>query len=602
MLSCKILDRAYISLTILSLSFITGILAIISNTSLSSGYELSIFDAYPWYIWAFFCISLYLGIAILLMHSFCGVRSRIFLLGIFIALLSNALFLSLPWFRGYGFYPNGDALTHLGMMKDIIDTGHMGKENFYPIVHILGVTILYIASLSGSTLINFLFVSWTMLYITNIYLLSTSVSASKEQALLITALACPLIFSYMHTVIHPSMLAIFLLPLILHLINKSNSTYINVNRGVFAALILILAFVIVFAHPVSCMYAIALLFMIPAVKIFSLKFYNGIRVPELTFYRTSTAMAAAFFGWYLSYPLIRNCIKTVYQFLTIGHEISKSLFEDQMSILSTANLSVVQFLQILGYKFGVLILYLMLSASALLLVLKKIIKGEEINFMELLYSAFIIVGLIFSIYTLVGFTGEYEVLRVFRFFIVIAPVQIGLIIYPYIAENSFKIENYRLLVATILLIAVVFSYNNTYGNQKVVEFNWQVSKMEMAGADWFINHHDNTIATAQIGVDISRLRDLILGTDQPYKILLWREVVPSHFGYNTNASICDILKNSYLLIGKRGLVSVNILPLNIRGKAHQYGDDDMYKLNLDDKINFIYNTGDFKIWKINSSA
>ena len=50
------------------------------------------------------------------------------------------------------------------------------------------------------------------MYLLNTYLLGTVVANRRGQALLITAFACPLVFSFFHTLIHPSLLSLFIIP------------------------------------------------------------------------------------------------------------------------------------------------------------------------------------------------------------------------------------------------------------------------------------------------------------------------------------------------------------------------------------------------------
>ncbi|KAF5431156.1 putative membrane protein [Candidatus Methanophagaceae archaeon] len=120
-------DRITKILAIIAFIFIISVLAIIAKTPPVSGYELSIYDAYPWPFWMFICISISCGIIILIHQAVSEQeqKSNWWLIGLCIVILSNAIFLGLPFFRGYYIYPTGDALSHLGWMKDIITTGHI---------------------------------------------------------------------------------------------------------------------------------------------------------------------------------------------------------------------------------------------------------------------------------------------------------------------------------------------------------------------------------------------------------------------------------------------------------------------------------------------
>lgn len=83
--------------SVIAFIFITFALIIIARTPPASGYELSIYYAYPWYFWYFFCISIICGILILIHQAFTEQESNWWLIGLCIVIFSNTIFLGLPF-------------------------------------------------------------------------------------------------------------------------------------------------------------------------------------------------------------------------------------------------------------------------------------------------------------------------------------------------------------------------------------------------------------------------------------------------------------------------------------------------------------------------
>ena len=611
-------DRIIKTVAIIAFIFIILALTIIAKTPPASGYELSIYDAYPWYFWVFICINITCGILILMHQAFAEQKSNWWLIGLCIVIFSNALFLGLPSFRGYAIYPMGDALSHLGWMKDIVTMGHIGKSNFYPIIHLLGVSLLEITGLSRGAVTNLLFVFWSIMYLLNIYLLSTVVANRRGQVLLITVFACPLVFSHFHTLIHPSILSLFMIPLMLYFYHRREKlTSGQIENTI---ILILLAFAITYTHPVTCLFAIALFL----VFILSRILYRQIaKRKQFALSRTMSIggnynipliMFIVFFMWYFSYAAIQGTFRRVHEFLVYGSEVS--LFVDQTSQLAMAELSTSQTIELFIYRYGAISLYLLISVIAVIIVLKwSLSKKAELEPMDFTYGTQFIVALLVSAFSLFALTGEFDPVRISRFFLVMTPIISGLVIYRFIDnidKTSQKVINTNRLkhrrevaisLTTVLILAVVIlSIFNVYGSPRVVRGNWQVSEMVIAGTEWFSNCHDIDVVTATAGVGVTRFEDLTFGRAYPYtdRVKLDREAIPSHFGYDGNISVAETFdfENRYLLTCEAGRVAIKAIPESARPKAHQYTEEDFAKLTADPAVAQIYANGEFEVWRV----
>ena len=141
--------------TLLGFAFILISLYNVVFSNGAESYEISIYAKYAWYFWWLIILAIFTGQILLIINSLSPEREGLsWLTGFLLILLSNAILLLLPFVRGYAFDSEGDQHTHIGYMRDILRDGSIGK-NFYPLDHIIGVTIHL---LTGITLENITFV------------------------------------------------------------------------------------------------------------------------------------------------------------------------------------------------------------------------------------------------------------------------------------------------------------------------------------------------------------------------------------------------------------------------------------------------------------
>lgn len=586
-------------LAILGLIFIIMALIIIIITPLATGYELSIYDAYPWYFWSFIFIGAISGIFILIIER----KSNWWLLGVCIIILYNIIVLVLPFLRGYYIYQSGDALTHLGSMKDIIATGQIGRNNYYPTTHILGVSILEIIGLNMNTnmgtIVTLLFIIFCLVYLSNYYLLAREITNSQENVPLIMIFVIPTMFSYV-TDIPPSLFSTFMIPLLLYIYHRINRQ-IRLHKSALGEklLIIVLAFMIIFSHPVTTIFVIGILLIFIISNFISRKWTKWSNMPTVTNYYPSIIMFITFFIWYFSYTDILFSVAKVFNFL-LRNNSEEPLFSQQTNLLARAQLSTPQLVELFTYKYGAIFLYIFMSIIAIIIIFKMI----NLDNLILSYTSQFITAISFSAFSLFGFTGEYNPIRIARFFLVLSPIIIGLTFCRFIDEdsrkNSFKRKITIILIIFVILTVTLLSMLGMYGSPRIAEPNEETTKMDVIGIEWFISHQNQNITTTTIGINIRRFEDLIFGSEYNNRMPWDFSSIASHFGYDKNSSIAKTLsfKDRYLLITKADTLRVKIIPENIRYKAHQYTDKDFVILNGDATINQIYTNGELTIWKI----
>ena len=187
------IDRFFKIFLIMGFLFIFIILIILLGVGSASSYEFSIYDAYPWYFWAVLLSAVLCGQVAILGSAVIESKKNYWLFGLFAILVSNALLLFMPIIRGYYIYGDGDALTHIGYMKDILRTSSIGG-NHYPIDHILGVIIHLFSGLSLPAITLLIPPFFSFFFILSMYFVGKIIFQNKFELLILVLLATMLTF------------------------------------------------------------------------------------------------------------------------------------------------------------------------------------------------------------------------------------------------------------------------------------------------------------------------------------------------------------------------------------------------------------------------
>ena len=632
--------RTYKILAIAGFSCIASVLCIIAATPSATDYEVSIYSAYPAISWILFIAAIACGIVILIRQAFAQERSNWWLVGLCIVIFSNAVFLGLPLFRGYAFYPAGDALTHMGYMKDIVVTGHLGEQNFYPIVHILGVDLLTITGLSKATITNLLSVFFSILYLLNMYLLATKVSTRWGQVLLITAFACPLIFSSFHGRIHPSMFSLFLLPLLLYFYHGAITSPTHKIRNI--ALLVLLALLITFFHPVTALLTIIVLLVLafafylyrklaPATDagLFLKTSKDGIKIAIIT----SVIMLLCFFSWNIVAFHMQGSFAKVYNWLVYEitgtlpdpppGEISpeeppmrSSLYESRLQKLSQAEIGFAQTMTLFIYKYGAIFFYLLVAAILSIMVLRKSLlrkfRRKIFQPMEFAYSILFLVAVLISVYMLFAYAIEYNEIRIARLPLFAGTILCGLVTYNLLAGDSVKPGRIkasprklgcRVATGVIIIAVAALSLGSVYWSPTIYRPNPQVTCAEITGSQWFEKaKKSDIILLANSPSRINRLRHYNFGMESSPipEAEIDAERLPSHFGYDEYEQIAEAsgFQDRYMIIMERDKLIPLAYPEDIRAKMSQYTQEDFARLGSDAAVLKIYDNSGFELWRI----
>src|SRR6056297_1370604 len=83
-------------------------------------YEISIYDAYPWYFWAIAGVGLLLGNVVIVRSA--AEETADWMYGLLLVVTVVGVLVFLPYFRGYAVFGRADVLSHVGYIRDIQET------------------------------------------------------------------------------------------------------------------------------------------------------------------------------------------------------------------------------------------------------------------------------------------------------------------------------------------------------------------------------------------------------------------------------------------------------------------------------------------------
>jgi hypothetical protein len=598
------IDKLLATISFVFIAFASGIIAF---TAPATGYELSIYDAYPLYFWFFLIGSIACGVLILVHQAFSEQRSQWWLAGFLAIIFCNMVIVSLPLFRGYAVYGRADTLSHLGVMKDILLTGHV--DNYYPLVHNLGAIISNVTGLAQGGVLYVLLPVFSVIFVLNVYLLATAIASQRGQVLLIVAFASPLIFSYYHVHIHPFVISMYMVLLLLYFFHQRGKLLAHKVENMIA--LLLVAFFITFAHPHIAFMVIKMMLVFGLSKVILrllLKYKKAISLEPAKisrYFSMAGIMFAIFWIWYMSFPGFERNFTMVLDWMLYGKGTIAAT--EIVMALEAKGLSLFQTIYLFIIKYGAIFIYFLTSLAAVVLILwQTIFKRHKLSVMNLTYALQLIAALSVATFSLFAHTALMQFpVRIASFPLLLSVVISGLLIYN-ISRNGFSERDHEKgsasvrsvfigVTALIIITSSTISIFNVYMSPITFEVNVQVTKMEITGMSWFIHHRDHNIllaTSARFGV--LRFEHLIGGVAQSGEKRIKKDPVPIPFQCedHLHKSIGESFDSPgrYMIITKLDRVT----PMAYTENARRH----IAELRSDSTAAQIYSNGEFEVWRI----
>lgn len=580
---------------LISFTFILVSLIILIETLSTQVYEISIYEIIPWYFWVIITIPLILPFIIIIQKKF-PINNYTYL-AIFCSLFSLFIVLSLPIFRGYTIYGAGDTLSHLGMIKDIIYTGHVGFKNPYPITHILVFNLASILSISIETIALFLCQLFVLIYIISLFLLMKSLNYNQRVSLLVLLLSIvPVMGSWLTTeYIMPSTEAFSFIPLTLFVFIKSRTSNNNVAYSVLLVMLLLL---FPFFHPEATIFllisliVLAFILKINKVKSNSIFHKENVSMPILL-------LIVGFLAWFSSTYIFGWTIQSIYDAFILNLSPTTPPIESAMSGFS---ISPFDEIKVIIIEYGAAILYLLVGLIFSLITFKKYLS-KKANFNEIFLSLLFVVFVFLSVIFLTeGTTIGFHIYRQLKYPIMIATMILGVYLFELNIKHHNKVKN--TLIYVLIFIIPMLTLISIYPSPVVHTINYQVTESDILGMNFFFSYRNSSIETLEIGQRSyqTRFKDYIYGYEQLEPNIqsgYTNEInPPAHFGYDTNLYLSNSYNESQYLLIYPPYEYFYPRMYSKYPNLWRYTPNDFKKLNNDPSVSKLYDNGEFKLLSI----
>ena len=585
------------------------------KSSYAQGYEISIYDGYPHLFWISMMGLLFFGIVMLILCS-SSEQKYISVIGLIIIFAYYTILISLRTVRGYPFADPQDLNLQSSQLYDIINSGHVGSTNFYPVLNIFSESLRMISGLSQTWTADVTTIATIVAFLLSMYLLASIVFRHRITSAVCLGFAAIPIFGYGYYY-HPSIASALLVPLILFLLHQSIFTPSPKKRS-YLVLLTLVALCEPLYHPMTCLMIIIALLLFVFYRLICSGFRkeNGFMLSVSKFYlsleiKIGLMLALVVLIWSLGFYHIQQNIQIIYA--TVFENDGMSVYALTADLMNEAGLTIPQLVRLYINTYGAFTLYL-LPTVILLLIL--VLNG---NFRRYLVKNYLIGQYLFVFTMLVGFSAimfftqiaEANLIRIFRVPIILSALLGGfvstiIITYFYKMCSSKVKKGVVLCCAVIYLIALVcLSTLCFYPSPWISQPNYQVTQMELSATGWLF---DNTLrGSTSGGYDIratyvpayhiqkrffsqSEYGDKTMMTDKNY--------IPTHFGYDRQSTLYDALygQRTLILTGKKDLVFRDAFPENVRMKFKRiYDIEDFNRLGQDPTVNCVYRSGECSI-------
>jgi len=585
---------------------------IIMRTPAATGYEISIYEAYPIYFWMLIISSIFIGELVLLRYALNYNGSNLWVGGALLIVISNIILLFQPIIRGYAIYGRGDVLTHIGYIKDMLVSGTIGS-NPYPLDHIFFISLNLTSLFNLSDLVILIPVIFSMFFMLSMFLLARTVFESNEKVIFVLIFASLLLFGNTNSLFSPYTQSLMLFPFVLYLFFKSRGSN---HKVAFSIMLILLVSFVTFFHPLSAIILILIFLLIEFLRITHqwLTRKSQWLTEKLSFSKSKFASSQniiliaiiIFFSWgTYAYLLLKN-VDRMFASLFGEYPLTSQL-QSYSELLIYGQPTFITFVKTVLLTYGQYILLIAISMFAILYIL-KLRKSERLHFYHIFSSAGFLFFLLASFVTFVslhvfGFTRM-------LFIAILFSILLTSFILDYLKKtynNASSYKKFKIGILCVLILSItIFSTLNLYQSPFTRVANQQVSKSELGGMETFLNYRNSSFSTLELGISNYRFFEAIYGKEAPkinvfYKKRVRSVGVPDHLGYNNNSFFGSAYKsNVYIVLSTLGENSYQELyhEKEFVGKW-RFSPDDFIKLNNDPSVNLIYQSGDLEIFFTN---
>lgn len=575
---------------------------IITLLNPSRGYELSIYDAAPSIIWYGIILSSLCGIIIVVFEVYTEHynRSSSWIYGFFIILISRITLLCLPYNRGYvAWY--GDHLTHIGSVRDILTSGFISPDNYYPITHILLSEVALVTNLSIEFSTKYSTTLISVFFVVSIYLVGKYLLLDKGVTLLTLAATGCVILSHYDVYLMPNGWSILFFPFALSLILKATEREVKIAYRILTVVVLLLY---PFFHTLSALMLAIILLLLVVIHAILDKFpYLSNKIREHFVLPDSApplsilcALVITWVAWTLSFKRFYPNIRTLYNsiFLDIDGNVLGSMGDK----ISKMNLDIADVIFLAINQEGAAIIFIILFIFGSYLAYNKYRKEQKFQKIVVFIGVTFSFGLLYATYlfNVLPGLGSIAGSRILEFCILMTPIFAG-IVYMHILSKKETV--FALLCIGMMMIPVVLSIFGAFPSPYVHMPTPDITTMDMHGAEWSFTVDKRGISYIETISNPLRFSDAILGRDQRAHRFQanFIDQIPDHFNYPMSLYFGEnYLSDRYLILQKYD----RILYSTVFKAIGRFTEFDFIRLKSDPSVQYLYSNGECEVYYVNA--
>lgn len=565
-------------------------LVIILNTPTASGYEISIIETFPSFLWVFIGITLTISLFTLLNNDM-DLNTR--KISFIFLILTNIIILCLPLIRGYFFYGRSDCMGHLANINQILSSGNFSINNFYPISHIFGSIFVQLTGFDPKFVVMISPTIFFMVFMAGIYLLSNLIIQKINRVLFIFAFAGILLYSYFGAMFIPNSLSFYLLPFILYaFIISLNIKHYNIS---FSIILVIFLFLLAFFHPLNSINLI-IIFIVAIFSILSINYKNKFseHLPFLKFdisrvVNVLLILLVTFTVWFTSYSIFQRSFRRVYN--SLMYDLGTTPLETYQSSIFSTTMTTFQLLKEVFLSYGHEIIFIIITFCAVLLIIKnrkKFLDNSNLRFLRIFMPLNFFIFLFVTALILSGSFGLNNPQRELIYALFFSVLINGFVLYNWVYKNESKKYTKILLLTALLSTCAFIGIYSSYSSLAMGSTNFQVSESEFVGAN-FLFASTNFSSYYFSFNDAFRYSQVVKGNDESMnKRYRSFKHSPKHFNFNDTSS------GGYLILNEYGIQ---------RYSSFFYDHPSFNKKDFDDlqtnpRLFLFYDNGDLRVWKV----
>ena len=591
-------------LVLVSLTLVLAAVWVVMRTPPADGYEISIYDAYPTYFWAFVVGAILVGQVVILRGARRRIHDPYWRVAFAVILIVDVMLLLLPEFRGYPLYGRADVLTHIGFAKNIAANGTLPSSNIYPSIHLLLLSFSYATGMDLISVVGLVPLAFTPLCIVSSYLLLRRTFDDTRVILFGLAFVSFLTYQTAHVNASPYAQSALLVPFVLYLaVTERQARTLRTKVPLVVLLVATVTY-----HPLTSLFllgifVVALLTKRVAVTVGADELAVGAGVRDFVSTNATAIVFVAFLVWYHHFAGVIFQFQSVFMTLT-GAGVGASTLQSYSSTIQETTPQLIDLVRIGLFKYGFDAFVIALAAQYGAVVLYRVWRRDaDYDHYQLvfivscgLFTAFASVMLVNDL--IVGFTRPLTFAKMFALFL-LGPLFVFL--FDRIDHGALRV-GLRGLLYGALVVVVVLSVFTVYFSPLASQSSHQVSEMDLQGARWMLEHQSGSRNIEEFSFGQTRFADAFYGQQGSWPELRAKETAPPpHFNYTEHETLGQSYGNdTYLVLTEKGRTVYPAKFPDYR-KFWEFTPADFARVERDVSVNQVYTNGEFDVYLVNGT-